>query len=79
MGKKNLHIGILGMILLLTAFILTLLNILTQEAVIYILLNIVGGGLSVYYAAKIKSLPFIILEAVWTFFAVYKMALVLIK
>jgi len=76
MDKKNLYIGILGMILLLTAFILNLLNVLTQGAIVYIVLNIIGGGLSVYYAAKIRSLPFIILEAVWTFFAIYKMGLV---
>lgn len=73
MTNLNLYVGIAGMFLLLLAFALNLAKALTQDAVTYILLNIVGAGLSVYYAVSLSAVPFIILESVWGLFAAYKL------
>jgi len=79
MNTFNLYIGIAGMFLLLLAFSLNLAKRLTQDAVAYIVLNILGAGLSVYYAIALDAVPFIILESVWGLFALYKLMLVLKK
>ncbi|MEW5923312.1 MAG: hypothetical protein AB1746_04925 [Candidatus Zixiibacteriota bacterium] len=79
MELLNLYIGIAGMLLLLLAFALNLARILTQEAFAYIALNIVGAGLSVYYAVTLSAVPFIILESVWGLFALYKLIIVMRK
>lgn len=73
----NFIIGIVGMMALLLAFILNLLKRLTQDDLTYIGLNIAGGGLSTYYAVSLDAFPFIILEGVWTLFALYKIFKVL--
>ena len=79
MNTFNLYIGIAGMFLLLLAFSLNLAKRLTQDAVAYIVLNILGAGLSVYYAIALDAVPFIILESAWGLFALYKLMLVLKK
>jgi hypothetical protein len=73
----NLYIGILGMVFLLTGFVLNLMKVVRENSVSYILLNIFGAGISTYYAWALDAIPFIILEAVWCFFAVYKLTVVL--
>ena len=72
----NLYIGIIGMTLLLTAFALNLLKVVHENSVSYILLNIFGAGISIYYAATLNAIPFIILEAIWCLFAVYKLVVI---
>jgi len=76
--RINLYLGIMGMICLLTAFVLNLVRVLRENAYLYIILNIAGASLSTYYAVTLNAIPFIILEGVWTFFAVYKLGKVLI-
>lgn len=76
MNNINLIIGIIGMILLLLAFALNLLKKVTEHSHSYILLNIFGAGISMYYAYSLNAIPFIILEAVWAFFAIYKLIVV---
>lgn len=73
----NLLCGIIGMMALLLAFILNLLKFLTQDDLSYIILNTAGGGLSTYYAVTLNAVPFMILEGVWTLFALYKLFMVL--
>ncbi len=73
----NLYFGIFGMVLLLTAFALNLLKVVRETSVSYILLNIFGAGISTYYAWTLNAIPFIILEAIWCLFAVYKLTVVL--
>jgi hypothetical protein len=58
-------IGSIGVILLLLAFFLNLFKYVSQENRAYILLNVVGAGLSCYASILIRYTPFIILEAVW--------------
>jgi len=76
MEAINLYMGIAGMFLLLLAFALNLAKKLTQDDVAYIVLNILGAGLSIYYAVTLNAVPFIILELVWCLFAVYKLIVV---
>ncbi len=78
MADYNLILGIIGMVLLLGAFELNLMKIMTQDSYIYILLNIFGGGISTYYAVTLNAVPFVVLEAIWTSFAVYKLIQVVI-
>jgi hypothetical protein len=58
-------IGSAGVAMLLVAFFLNLFRFISREAWTYLLLNILGAGLSCYASVLIQYLPFIILEAVW--------------
>ena len=69
-------IGTTGMLFLLVAFVLNLLKKVMQDSVIYNVLNIIGGGLLTYYAYSLSSIPFLILEAIWTLFAAYKLIII---
>jgi len=68
-----LIIGTTGMLFLLVAFVLNLLKKIMQDSALYNILNIIGGGFLTYYAYSLNSIPFLILEAIWTLFAVYKL------
>jgi len=63
-------LGSFGVTLLLLAFFLNLFKIVTQDSRAYILLNILGAGISCYASYLIRYTPFIILEAVWCLVAV---------
>jgi hypothetical protein len=63
-------IGSLGVTLLLIAFFLNLFKFISQESSLYILLNIIGGGLSCYASVLISYMPFVILEGTWCLVAV---------
>lgn len=71
-----LIIGTTGMLLLLVAFVLNLLKRVMQDSALYNILNIIGGGLLTYYAYSLNSIPFLILEVVWTLFATYKLIII---
>ena len=58
--------GSIGVFILLLAFVLNLLNKISKERIIYILMNIIGDGLACFASYLIHYVPFIILEAVWT-------------
>ena len=58
-------IGSLGVTLLLVAFFLNLFKFISQESRLYILLNIIGAGLSCYASVLIDFMPFVILEGAW--------------
>ncbi len=62
-------IGSIGVILLLTAFFLNLFKFLVPESGLYIMLNIIGAGLSCYASILIHFIPFAILEAAWSLIA----------
>ena len=65
-------LGVLGMLLLLTGFVLNLLSKLEHDSALYIWLNILGGFILAVYALLINSLPFLILELIWSLFALSK-------
>lgn len=59
-------IGIIGMILILVAFIADeFLKNFNQDTVRYNLTNIFGSALLIWYAFTLNSWPFIILNVVW--------------
>jgi len=58
-------IGSIGVLILLIAFVLNLLNKISRESLSYILMNFIGAGLACYASYLINYIPFIILEAVW--------------
>lgn len=60
-------IGFIGVSILLLAYLLNLRNLLKKESLIYLLLNFIGAGLACLASVLLNYLPFIILEACWTF------------
>ena len=59
-------IGSAGVAILLIAFLLNLLNKISQKSLAYILMNIVGAGLACIASVLINYIPFVILEGAWT-------------
>ncbi|HEV3325270.1 MAG TPA: hypothetical protein VG052_06675 [Puia sp.] len=57
-------VGSVGVLLLLAAFFLHLFGFITQGR-LYILLNILGAGLSCYASVLIRYWPFVVLEGCW--------------
>lgn len=76
MTNLDLAIGIIGMALILVAFIGDLFKKITEDFVIYNIINIVGALALAYYAYVLDSLPFLILELIWAIFAGYKLMLI---
>jgi hypothetical protein len=63
----NDWIGFFGVAILLLAFLLNLAGKISKDGLLYIVLNIVGAGLACLASWLINYLPFVILEATWTF------------
>lgn len=59
-------IGTVGVTLLLIAFLLNLLNKVSQKDLSYILLNCIGAALACLASLMINYIPFVILEGTWT-------------
>jgi hypothetical protein len=66
----NDWIGFTGVAILLLAYGLNLLGRLSKDGWLYMVLNIVGAGLSCLASVLIHYLPFVLLEAVWTLVSV---------
>lgn len=60
-----LVIGSAGVGLLLVAFVLNLLHVLSEQSRVYLLMNFLGASLACWYAWQERIIPFVILEAVW--------------
>lgn len=60
------EIGIIGAAIILFAFVLNQFGIWETTDFKYDLVNLIGGGLLVWYAIQIESWPFIVLNGVWT-------------
>ena len=74
MTSYNLLIGILGMLLVLIAFILDeFYKRWNQNTIQYNALNIIGSALLVYYALTFRAWPFVVLNVVWLATAGYKL------
>lgn len=59
-------VSTIGVSLLLLAFIGSSSKIIAQQSLAYWLLNLVGGAMATVGAWLIGSVPFVVLEAVWT-------------
>jgi hypothetical protein len=58
-------IGSLGVALLLLAFLLNLVRVLSTESYPYTALNLAGASLAGYASYLIGFVPFVILEGTW--------------
>ena len=68
-----LILGIVGMALILIAFILNeTKKTVNTDTIEYNLINAVGSLLLLYYAYSTNSIPFIVLNAVWFLVATLK-------
>ena len=64
-------IGTIGVALLLAAFVLNLLKLMSAEGYAYTLLNLLGAGLACYSSYLIDFVPFVVLEGVWAVAAAF--------
>ena len=64
-------INSVGVSLILIAFFLLTLKKVDSQNVYYNLLNLIGAGLACYGSYLIKSIPFVVLEAIWSLVALY--------
>ena len=64
-------IGVIGATLLLIAFITNETKWLSSESFQYDLINLLGAGFLTWYAIRLNSLPFIVLEGIWTLVALW--------
>jgi hypothetical protein len=58
-------LGFTGVAILLAAYLLHQVNMLSKDGVAYILMNVVGAGLACFASYLINYVPFILLEATW--------------
>lgn len=63
-------IGALGVFILLLAYVLTVVNVITSKGLTYILLNLFGALIAGMASVLLEYWPFIILEAAWTLVSV---------
>ncbi len=66
-------IGSIGVALLLFAFVLILLNRISKNGMVYLVMNFIGSGLATVASYLIQYTPFIILEFAWMLASVYGM------
>ncbi len=74
MADLGLAVGVLGLVLILSAFVLEEFHKHTRhESLAYNAINLVGAFFLAWYAWTLASWPFLILNGVWTLIAVYKL------
>lgn len=64
-------IGTIGVSMLLVAFGLNLLRIITADSYFYLWFNFAGAGLAGLASVLIGYVPFMVLESVWTCVSLY--------
>jgi len=74
-----LWIGSLGVAILLIAFVLNLMNILSERSSTYLLANMIGSLMAGWYAWTDQIIPFVILEAIWGGVALVRLVITLTK
>lgn len=70
-----LLIGSIGVGLLLLAFTLNLMKILSESSTVYLVLNIIGSFMAALYAWSGNNIPFIVLELAWGITAMVRLVL----
>jgi hypothetical protein len=58
-------VGSAGVGLLLLAFVLNLLRMLSERHPAYLTMNVLGAGLAAWYAWVGGVVPFVVIESVW--------------
>ena len=59
-----------GVFLILAAFFLLILGKVKPENRVYLLMNLIGAGLSCFGSWLIRAIPFVVLEGTWAVVAV---------
>lgn len=72
-------IGSVGVGVLLLAFVLNLLNKLSERSRVYLLMNLIGAAMSAWYALVGNLVPFVVLEGVWAAVALVRLGFTLRK
>ena len=72
-------IGTVGVALLLVAFGLNILGVLSERGRTYLIMNILGAGLAAWYAWSGRQIPFLVLEGTWAMAALVRLTATLIK
>lgn len=67
--SPDLIVGIVGMALILLAFLFNQVNIWKNDDIVYDIANFLGSAGLVYYAWIGHAIPFIVLNTVWAFFS----------
>ncbi len=65
------YIGAVGLVLLLTAFVLNAGKHTRRNTFLFNGLNLLGSALLAGYAFQLKAWVFVLLETIWVFFAAY--------
>jgi len=60
-------IGTIGVTIVLLAYFLSILKVVSPTSSIYFFLNFLGAALACYASCLINYIPFIILEGAWSF------------
>lgn len=66
------YAGLIGVALLLTAYLLNLREFIFKDGLAYPLLNAVGSSLACFASILLNYLPLIILEGLWTVVSLYE-------
>lgn len=64
-------IGIIGVGLILIAYLLNTEKLIPQNGKLYYTMNVIGAATACYASFLISYWPFIILEATWTLVSIY--------
>ena len=67
-------IGSIGVAILLAAFLLNVMRLMSADGYPYAALNFVGAALACYSSWLIAFIPFVILEGVWALVAAFALA-----
>ena len=62
----NDYIGFGGVFIVLVAYLFNLMGKIGKDSLLYILLNVIGGGLACLASYLIHYIPFVLLEGTWT-------------
>lgn len=74
-----LWIGSLGVAILLIAFVLNLMKLLSERSAVYLLCNMVGSLMAGWYAWQDQIIPFVVLEIIWGMAALVRLVLAVTK
>jgi len=58
-------LGFVGVALILLGYILNVSNIISNNDLLFILLNLIGASLACLASILLKYMPFVILEGIW--------------
>ena len=68
-------VGFVGVFLMLGAFFVNVMDFISNDHPLYIILNIIGAGLACYASCLIAYVPFIMMEGTWFAISVWSLAI----